>query len=56
MMQKTKIIAKRDVVPRYHRLSLELLGLAGIVAPAWSAIYFGDIQTFALTLRSANPL
>lgn len=40
----------------YRRLSLGILGLTVIIALAWSAMHFGDLKTFALTLKRANPL
>jgi glycosyltransferase 2 family protein len=56
MTKKKEITSKRDVVPRHWNLSLGFLGLAVIFALGCAALHFGDLQTFALTLRSANPL
>lgn len=39
----------------HRRLSLGIIGLVGVVVLGWSVIHFGDVQSFALTLRGANP-
>jgi len=39
----------------HRRLSLGILGLVGVGVLGWSVIHFGDVQSFALTLRGANP-
>ena len=56
MTGKRASAAPKGTASGYRRLSLGILGLAAIIALAWAAMHFGDLKTFALTLRNANPL
>jgi glycosyltransferase 2 family protein len=55
MTKPSKPVADRTASPGHQRLSLVVLGFAALVSLGWAAMHFGDIKTFAVTLKRSNP-